>query len=84
MIALGESDAFERWLNREPVFQDVTLPDDADEERLLAKVARQAKRQARYERGRVQKVTTMFLEGVGAWASYSTHGIEPHQATTLT
>jgi len=72
LIALEEPDTFEWWLNGGLVFEKVKLPDEADEERLLAQFARQAKRQVRGERRRLQKVTAMFLEKAGAWASYST------------
>jgi Fe-S-cluster containining protein len=80
MIAVEEPDTFERWLTGEPVFENVGLADEAEEARFLIQFARQAKRQVRDERRRMRKVTTMFLEEPGAWASYSLYGVEPRWA----
>jgi len=82
VIALEQPDAFDRWLNGEPVFEEVVLPHEADEERFLAQLARQAKHRVKTERRRLGKVTAIFLESPGTWALYSTHSVEPRQAST--
>ena len=80
-IAL-EPDAFERWLDGEPVFEKVEYPEETEEGHSLTRFARQAKGQARAERRSMQQVVSAFLETPGAWALYSTSGVEPRRAAT--
>jgi Fe-S-cluster containining protein len=82
LIAVEKPGTFEQWLTGEPVFENVGLADKAEEARLLVALAQQAKRQVRDERTRMHRVTAMFLEEAGAWASYSLKGVEPRWATT--
>ena len=75
--ALREPDASRRWLNCEPLFEASRLPDQADEEKLMVRLARQARREVQGEKGRLEQLVTAFMDKPGAWCLYSTTGVAP-------
>jgi hypothetical protein len=75
--ALQEPDISRRWLNHEAVFEASRLPQQADEERLIARLARQGQHQVQAEKERVRQLTGQFRDRPGAWALYSTTGVAP-------
>lgn len=77
-LALKEPGVLARWLaERESALEAVRYPQAADEERLLRQFARQARRQAEAEKETMRQVIAMLLQRPGAWAAYSTNGVEP-------
>ena len=75
--ALEEPDVSRRWLNHEAVFEASRLAQQADEERLMARLARQARNEVQGEKERMQPLVSLFLDRPGAWALYSTTGVAP-------
>jgi hypothetical protein len=75
--ALEEPDVSRRWLNHESVFEASRLAQQADEERLMARLARQARNEVQGEKERMQQLVSLFLDRPGAWALYSTTGVAP-------
>ena len=79
-IALGEPDAFERWIGGQAIFAQFS--DDTDEERSLDHLARQVRRQVQGEAQALQRILSSLTERPGAWTTYTVSGTMPAIDTT--